>query len=118
MLVPTLAAVDNRQREAASVLGAGPARVVWTVDAPLVWRPLLAAVGFAFAISMGEFGATSFLVRPDTPTLPVLIFRQLSHPGALALGSAVAASVILGLITAGVMALVETVRTDSTEASL
>ncbi len=81
LLVPTLAAVDVRQRQAAATLGAGPARVLWTVDVPLVWRPLLAAVGFAFAISMGEFGATSFLVRPDTPTLPILIYRELSHPG-------------------------------------
>jgi thiamine transport system permease protein len=118
MLVPTLAAVDNRQRQAAATLGAGPARVVWTVDIPLVWRPLLAAVGFAFAISMGEFGATSFLVRPDAPTLPILIFRELSHPGALALGSAVAGSVVLGLITAGVMAVIETVRTEKMEPGL
>ena len=58
------------------------------------------------------------LVRPDAPTLPILIFRELSHPGALALGSAVAGSVVLGLITAGVMAVIETVRTEKMEPGL
>ncbi len=49
--------------------------VVLTVDLPVVWRPLLAATGFAFAVSLGEFGATSFLARPDRPTLPVVIYQ-------------------------------------------
>ena len=40
-----------------------------------LWRPLLAATGFAFAVSLGEFGATSFLARPDRPTLPVVIYQ-------------------------------------------
>ena len=46
--------------------GASPLRVLATVDLPTLWRPLLAATGFAFAVSLGEFGATSFLARPET----------------------------------------------------
>ncbi|MEU1301647.1 hypothetical protein [Streptomyces shenzhenensis] len=38
-------------------------------------------VRFAFAISLGEFGATSFLARPDHPTLPVVVYRLLGRPG-------------------------------------
>ena len=53
-----------------------------TVDLPVVWQPLLAAAGFAFAVSLGEFGATSFLARDEHPTLPVVIFRLIGHPGA------------------------------------
>ena len=53
-----------------------------TVDLPAIRVPLLAAAGFAFAVSLGEFGATSFLARDDHPTLPVAIYRLLGHPGA------------------------------------
>ena len=71
-LVPTLRGVDERQREAAATLGASPLRIVRDIDLPTAWRSLLAAAGFAFAVSLGEFGATSFLSRPDDPTLSVL----------------------------------------------
>ncbi|ANH38087.1 Putative 2-aminoethylphosphonate transport system permease protein PhnU [Nocardioides dokdonensis FR1436] len=112
-LVPVLAGVDDRQRQAAASLGAGPLRAVATVDLPVVWRPLLAAAGFAFAISLGEFGATSFLARPDRPTLPVVIFRLIGHPGELNYGMALAASVILATTTAVVVLGVERLRVPS-----
>ena len=57
------------------------------VDLPAAWRPLLAATGFAFAVSLGEFGATSFLVRPDDPTLPVVIYQLIGRPGADSFGT-------------------------------
>jgi thiamine transport system permease protein len=87
--------------------------VLATVDLPTVWRPLLAAAGFAFAVSLGEFGATSFLVRPDRPTLPVVIYQLISRPGADNYGMALAASVVLGVVTVLVMALVERLRIGS-----
>ena len=74
------AASTTGSAQAAASLGAGPLRVLATVDLPVVWRPLLAAAGFAFAVSLGEFGATSFLARADHPTLPVVIFRLLGGP--------------------------------------
>ncbi len=112
-LVPVLAGVDDRQRQAAASLGAGPLRTLATVELPVVWRPLLAAAGFAFAISLGEFGATSFLARPDDPTLPVLIFRLIGRPGELSYGTALAASVVLALTTAVVVLAVERLRVPS-----
>ena len=69
IVVPTLRSIDQRQREAAALLGASPARVVREIDLPIVSRGLAVAAGFAFAISLGEFGATVFLARPDRPTL-------------------------------------------------
>ena len=102
-LVPVLAGVDDRQRQAAASLGASPLRASLTVDLPVVWRPLLAAAGFAFAVSLGEFGATSFLARDEHPTLPVVIFRLIGHPGAMNYGMALAASVVLAATTACVM---------------
>lgn len=82
-------------REAAAVLGADGWRVWREVDWPLVRRPLLVGALFAFTISMGEFGATVFLARPETPTMPVAIFRFLGQPGALNYGQALAMSVML-----------------------
>jgi thiamine transport system permease protein len=113
VLAPVLAGVDDRLRQAAATLGASPARTLLVVDLPAIWRPFLAAAGFAFACSLGEFGATSFLVRDDRPTLPVVIFRLLGHPGDLNYGMALAGSVVLGVTTALVMLVVERLRVPS-----
>jgi thiamine transport system permease protein len=110
---PVLRSIDDRQRQAAASLGAGPLRVVLTVDVPLAWRALLAAAGFAFAVSLGEFGATSFLARDDRPTLPVVIYRLIGHPGAENFGMAMAASVVLAATTAAVMFAVQRLRVGS-----
>jgi thiamine transport system permease protein len=113
VLVPVLSGVDDRLRQAAATLGASPARAMLVVDLPVILKPLLAAAGFAFACSLGEFGATSFLVRDDRPTLPVVIFRLIGRPGDLNYGMALAASVVLGATTAGVMLVVERLRVPS-----
>ncbi len=113
VLVPVLAGVDDRLRQAAATLGASPVRALLVVDLAVIWKPLLAAAGFAFACSLGEFGATSFLVRDDRPTLPVVIFRLIGHPGDLNFGMALAGSVVLGGTTALVMLLVERLRVPS-----
>lgn len=112
-VLPVLRAIDQRLREAAAVLGASPSRVFAAVDAPVLGRSLGLAVGFAFAISLGEFGATAFLARPDRPTLPVVIYRLIGRPGPENVGMAMAASVILALVTAGVIVLAERVRVAS-----
>lgn len=114
-LLPVLRAIDPRQREAAAMLGAGPGRVLASIDGALALRGLGLAVGFAFATSLGEFGATSFLSRPDHPTLPVVIFRLIGRPGADNFGMAMAASVILAVLTAAVMAAAEAVRPREAE---
>ena len=112
-VAPVLRSVDDRQRQAASSLGAGPLRVLLTVDLPVAWRALLAAAGFAFAVSLGEFGATSFLARDDSPTLPVVIYRLIGHPGAENFGMAMAASVLLAATTTVVMLAVQRLRVGS-----
>lgn len=112
-VAPVLGSVDERQREAAASLGAGPLRVLMAVDLPLAWPALLAATGFAFAVSLGEFGATSFLARDDNPTLPVVIYQLISHPGEANFEMAMAASVVLAAATSAVMLLVERLRVGS-----
>jgi thiamine transport system permease protein len=113
-MLPVLRAVDGRLREAAAVLGASPWRVWREVDLPLVRRALLVAAGFAFAVSLGEFGATVFIARPDNPTLPVAVARLLSRPGDLNYGQAMALSTILMVVCAAALLLLERLRTDRT----
>lgn len=109
-MVPALRAVDPRQREAAAVLGANPARARIEVDLPVVARTLLVGAAFAFAISLGEFGATSFLARPDAPTVPVAMFRLLGQPGAALRGQAMALGTVLAALTAASVAVIERLR--------
>ncbi len=111
-MLPVLRAVDDRLREAAAVLGASPLRAWREVDLPLVRRAVLVAAGFAFAVSLGEFGATVFIARPDNPTLPVAVARLLGRSGELNYGQAMALSTILMLVCAVSLLLLERVRTD------
>lgn len=102
-VVPMLRSVDRRLHDATATLGATPARVWRTVELPALRAALATAAAFAFAISLGEFGATVFIVRPETTTLPVAIYRMLGRPGAANQGTAWAASVVLMVVTAGVV---------------
>ena len=102
-LLPALRAIDPRQREAAAALGAGPGRVLLTVDGPQLLRAGGLAAGFALATSLGEFGATSFLARPQEPTLPVVVYRLIGSPGSQNQGMALAGGVVLAVGSAVVM---------------
>ncbi|MEV6174351.1 iron ABC transporter permease [Streptomyces sp. NPDC051954] len=113
-MLPVLRAVDGRLREAAAVLGASPWRVWREVDLPMVRRALLIAAGFAFAVSLGEFGATVFIARPDNPTLPVAVARLLGRAGELNYGQAMALSTILMVVCAAALLVLERLRTDRT----
>lgn len=108
-MLPAMEAIPPRLRDAASSLGASPWWVWSSIDARLLRRPALVAYGFAFAISLGEFGATVFIARADAPTVPVAIFRALSQPGALNTGQAMALSTILLTMTTIVMVVVDRV---------
>jgi thiamine transport system permease protein len=95
IVAPALRSIDPRLREVAATLGAAPARAWREVDLPLTGRALAVAAGFAFAIALGEFGATVFVARAEQPTLPVAIFRFLGRPGAENQGVAAALAVVL-----------------------
>ncbi|NOX62080.1 MAG: iron ABC transporter permease [Chloroflexi bacterium] len=99
-LLPILRGLNPRLRDAASVLGARPWQVRRYVDLPIVGRALLVGVVFAFTISMGEFGASLLVARPQFPTLPIAIYRFLGQPGLINYGQALALSVILMFTTA------------------
>ncbi len=100
-VVPAIRGIGPHLREAAATLGASPTTIIREIDLPLVTRALLVGAAFAFAVSLGEFGATSFVPRrPETTTAPIAIFRLLGQPGDILRGQAMALSVILMVITA------------------
>ena len=109
-LQPALATLPQRLRHAAASLGASPLRAWQTIDWPILRRATLAAAGFAFTISLGEFGATSLLSRPEYPTIPVAIYRFLSQPGALNFGQAMAMATLLMLLTTAGILVIEKLR--------
>ncbi len=112
-VVPALRSIDPRLREAAATLGAPPSVVQRRVDWPLVRGAAITGAGFAAAVSIGEFGATSFLARgEDSFTAPLAVFRLVSQPGAALRGQALALSVVIGLLVAAIAALIEWRRTD------
>jgi len=112
-VLPAWRSIPQSLREAAVMLGASPWRVWFAVDWPILRRALMVGAVFAFAISMGEFGATVFVARPQTPTLPLAIYRYLSHPGSLNYGQAMAMSCLLMLTTGIGFGLLEKLRPAS-----
>lgn len=108
--LPALRSLDPHLREAAALLGASPIRGWWEVDAPLLLRALLVSATFAFTISLGEFGATLLISRPDAPTMPVVIYRALGQPGLINYGQALAMSTILMLVCGIALVLIERFR--------
>jgi thiamine transport system permease protein len=109
-LQPAIASIPERLRHAASSLGAPPFQVWKTIDWPILRRATLAAATFAFTISLGEFGATLLISRPEYPTIPVAIERFLSQPGGLNYGQAMAMATILMVLTTASILWIEKFR--------
>lgn len=109
-LQPAIASIPQRLRQAASSLGASPWQVWKAIDLPILGRATLAAATFAFTISLGEFGATLLIARPEYPTIPVAIERFLSQPGGLNYGQAMAMATILMVLTITSILLIERFR--------
>jgi thiamine transport system permease protein len=118
MVLPVLRSVDERLRQAASTLGASPARVWREIDLPLTIRPVVAAAGFGYVVALGEFGATSFLARPDAPTLPVAIATLIARPGELNSQMAYAACALLMVVTALAVAVIDRLGAASGHSSV
>ncbi len=109
-VTPVLRSVQPRLREAAAILGASPRRVFREVELPIISRAALVGAGFAAAVSLGEFGATAFLIRPGRPTIPTAIFRLLGQPGAANLGQALALSTVLMVLTTAIIMAIDRYR--------
>ncbi len=114
-IMPALRSIPRRYSDAASTLGASPWMIFLKIDLPLMSKALVAGAIFAFTISLGEFGATIFTARPETPTIPVAIYRFLGQPGAMNYGQAMAISTILMFATAIGFIAIENFRKENSE---
>lgn len=110
VLAPAFAGFDRRYLQAAALLGCGPVRAIARIGLPMLLPAVAVAVGFAFAVTIGEFGATVFLASPADPTLPVAISRLLARPGAVTVAAAYAASTLLMAVTVAIVVLIDRVR--------
>jgi len=94
--------VDQRYEQIAATLGAGPARVFFTVSLPLARRGVLAGALLGFSRALGEFGATIMLAGflPSTRTIAVAIWRytETGQESAVIAMLAVSATIAFGAL--------------------
>jgi len=114
-LTPALGSIPRSLRNAARALGASPLRTWREVDLPLLSPAIIVSTIFALTISLGEFGASTFLAKPAYPTLPVAIYRYISQPGAMNYGQALAMSTLLMLVCASGIFIIERIQSDDKE---
>jgi thiamine transport system permease protein len=100
IVAPALARAQADLGESAAALGASPWHVFRDVTGPVSAGAFRTAAVFAFVVALGEFGATAFVARADSPTMPVAIARLLGQPGSASIGQASALAVLLMIVTA------------------
>lgn len=103
LITPARMAIPDRLRDAAVMLGATPFQVWSRIDLRILRPALSRAVGLAMAVSLGEFGATSFISRSGSTTLPIVIARLLGRPGDVPPTAGFALASLMIIATIGVM---------------
>jgi thiamine transport system permease protein len=102
-LEPATRAIPHSLRNTSATLGASPFATWVRVELPLLKPALLRATGLSMAVSLGEFGATSFLSRSGSTTLPIAIAQLLGRPGVATQQAGFALAALMVLVTVGVM---------------
>jgi thiamine transport system permease protein len=102
-LEPATHAIPASLRNASATLGASPFATWVRVELPLLKPALLRATGLSMAVSLGEFGATSFLSRSGSTTLPIAIAQLLGRPGVATQQAGFVLAALMVLVTVGVM---------------
>ena len=114
--VPVMLAAPRGLEEVAATLGAGEVERWRRVLVPLAATGIAGGAALSAAVALGEFGASTFVVRGDAPTLPTLVGRLLSRqaPEAVALGTLVAAvlGLMCGLLVVAAQGLAQRSRLD------
>jgi thiamine transport system permease protein len=99
LVYPALQSLGEQLVEAATLDAASAAQIWWRIQVPLIRPALQTAIGYAAVVSIGEFGAASFLAYGDQATLPTVLYRLIARPGAQNYGMAMAMSAILIALT-------------------
>jgi molybdate transport system permease protein len=110
-LIAGFAAVDPALVDQARLLGAGNARVVLTILAPLARRSLIAAAVLSFLHTVGEFGVVLMLggdIPGATRTLSIVLYNQVENFDYAAANRT--AGLLLGLSLAALFAVYATSR--------
>jgi thiamine transport system permease protein len=113
VLAPAFDTLNPALLDAARTLGARTRHVLLRIELPLVAPALLAAGVFAFATSLGEFGATILLRRPEYTTLPLALFDAYSRPGEGFRAQAEVIALLLALVALLAFWLLERVRRET-----
>ena len=95
LVYPALVSIGKEPIDNASLDGASSWQTWRFVESGMIKGVLFTAVGYAAIISVGEFGASSFLAYGSQGTIPTLLFRLISRPGEQNYGMAMAVSAIL-----------------------
>jgi thiamine transport system permease protein len=102
---PARRAIDPVLYESAEDLGASRFTVWRTVEMPLLRPALARATGISAAVSLGEFGAASFLTRSHSMTIPIAIGQLMGRPGPLFVQAAFALSCLVAATMATIGAI-------------
>ena len=105
LVYPALVSIGKEPIEQASIDGASSWQIWRFVESGMIEGVLLTAAGYAAIISVGEFGASSFLAYGSEGTIPTLLFRLIARPGEQNYGMAMAVSAILIVFVWSVMLL-------------
>jgi thiamine transport system permease protein len=95
LVFPALISIGKEPIEQASIDGASSWQIWRFIESGMIKGVLLTAFGYAAIISIGEFGASSFLAYGSEGTIPTLLFRLIARPGGQNYGMAMAVSAIL-----------------------
>jgi thiamine transport system permease protein len=109
LVYPALVSIGKEPIEQAQLDGATSWQTWRFVELKMIRGVLLAALGFSAIVSIGEFGASSFLANGSQATVPTLLYRLIARPGEQNYGMAMAVSAILIVLSALVVYLVSRV---------
>lgn len=93
-------AIPPEVREAASVSGFSPWRVLWAIDLPLAWPGIVTGLALAFAHTLGEFGVVLMVggaIPGETRTIAVAIYDRVQAFDMDAAGAMAAFLLLLSL---------------------
>ncbi len=95
LVYPALVSIGKEPIKQASLDGASSWQTFRFIESGMIKGALLTALGYAAIISVGEFGASTFLAYGSEGTIPTLLFRLIARPGEQNYGMAMAVSAIL-----------------------
>lgn len=85
--------MSQEMMRAAELMGASKWRIFASIWLPVLLPGILVASVFAFAISLGEFGATYMVYSPEYTTMPIALYRFVA--GGRDMGALTAYSVVM-----------------------